>query len=78
MSDTQLITELHAALEGKSVLLLKAKQEIEVLTDQLDIIVEALELLMPQEPRHCDDGYDRAMWDNAREALATLKGGSHE
>jgi hypothetical protein len=76
MSDTQLITELHAALEGKSVLLLKAKQEIEVLTDQLDIIVEALELLMPQEPRHCE-GYDRAMWDNAREALATLKGGSH-
>jgi hypothetical protein len=55
---------------------LKAKQEIEVLTDQLDIIVEALELLMPQEPRHCE-GYYRAMWDNAREALSTLKGGSH-
>ncbi len=32
-------------------------------------LLEALQMLMPQEPREADS-YDRAMWDNARSAIA--------
>jgi len=36
-------------------------------------LLEALEMLMPQEPREADS-YDRAMWDNARAAIANATG----
>jgi hypothetical protein len=38
-------------------------------------MLEALRMLMPQEPREADS-YDRAMWKNARAAIAkaTRKG----
>jgi len=38
-------------------------------------LLEALQMLMPQEPQEADS-YDRAMWDNARAAIekATGKG----
>jgi hypothetical protein len=45
-----------------------------------DRLLEALEMLMPQAPNNdCEcDRYDRAMWDNAAEALSAVKGESHE
>ncbi len=36
-------------------------------------MLEALQMLMPQEPREADS-YDRAMWDNARAAIAKAIG----
>jgi hypothetical protein len=36
-------------------------------------MMEALQMLMPQEPREADS-YDRAMWDNARAAIAKATG----
>jgi len=36
-------------------------------------MLEALQMLMPQEPREADS-YDRAMWDNARDAIAKAIG----
>ena len=36
-------------------------------------LLEALEMLMPQEPRDADS-YDRAMWENARAAIAKATG----
>ena len=36
-------------------------------------LLEALQMLMPQEPREADS-YDRAMWDNARSAIAKATG----
>ena len=41
-----------------------------------DRLLEALEMLMPQAPNNdCEcDGYDLAMWDNAAEAIKTVKG----
>jgi len=36
-------------------------------------LLEALQMLMPQEPREADS-YDRAMWDNARAAIAKATG----
>jgi len=36
-------------------------------------MLEALQMLMPQEPREADS-YDRAMWDNARAAIAKATG----
>ena len=42
---------------------------------QRDRLLEALEMLMPQAPNNdCEcDGYDRAMWDNAAEAITAVK-----
>jgi hypothetical protein len=42
MSDTELIAELHKALEGKSVLLMNANQEIERLTEQQDRLIKSI------------------------------------
>ena len=36
-------------------------------------LLEALEMLMPQEPQEADS-YDRAMWENARAAIAKATG----
>jgi hypothetical protein len=36
-------------------------------------LLEALQMLMPQEPREADS-YDRAMWENARAAIAKATG----
>jgi hypothetical protein len=36
-------------------------------------LLEALQMLLPQEPREADS-YDRAMWDNARAAIAKAIG----
>jgi len=36
-------------------------------------ILEALQMLLPQEPREADS-YDRAMWENARAAIAKATG----
>jgi len=36
-------------------------------------MLEALQMLMPQEPQEADS-YDRAMWDNARAAIAKAIG----
>jgi len=36
-------------------------------------MLEALQMLLPQEPRETDS-YDRAMWDNARAAIAKAIG----
>ena len=36
-------------------------------------LLEALQMLLPQEPRD-PDSYDRAMWDNARAAIAKAIG----
>jgi len=36
-------------------------------------LLEALQMLMPQEPREADS-YDRAMWENARAAIAKAMG----
>ncbi len=36
-------------------------------------MLEALQMLMPQEPREADS-YDRAMWENARAAIAKATG----
>jgi hypothetical protein len=36
-------------------------------------LLEALQMLLPQEPREADS-YDRAMWDNARAAIAKATG----
>jgi len=36
-------------------------------------LLEALQMLMPQEPREADS-YDRAMWENARAAIAKAIG----
>jgi len=36
-------------------------------------LLEALQMLMPQEPREADS-YDSAMWDNARAAIAKAIG----
>jgi hypothetical protein len=36
-------------------------------------LLEALQMLMPQEPREADS-YNRAMWDNARDAIAKATG----
>ena len=36
-------------------------------------LLEALQMLMLQEPREADS-YDRAMWDNARAAIAKATG----
>jgi hypothetical protein len=36
-------------------------------------MLEALRMLMPQEPREADS-YDRAMWKNARAAIAKATG----
>jgi hypothetical protein len=36
-------------------------------------LLEALQMLMPQEPREAD-GYDAAMWANARQAIAKATG----
>ena len=36
-------------------------------------LLEALQMLMPQEPRE-PDSYDRAMWENARAAIAKATG----
>ena len=36
-------------------------------------LLEALEMLMPQEPREADS-YDAAMWANARQAIAKATG----
>jgi len=38
-------------------------------------MLEALEMIMPQSPRRGEcDGYDFAMWENARSAIAKAKG----
>lgn len=36
-------------------------------------LLEALQMLMPQEPQEADS-YDRAMWENARTAIAKATG----
>ena len=36
-------------------------------------LLEALQMLMPQEPQEADS-YDRAMWENARAAIAKAIG----
>jgi len=36
-------------------------------------LLEALQMLLPQEPREADS-YDRAMWDNAKDAIAKATG----
>jgi hypothetical protein len=36
-------------------------------------LLEALQMLLPQEPREADS-YDRAMWENARAAIAKATG----
>ena len=36
-------------------------------------LMEALQMLMPQEPQEADS-YDRAMWENARAAIAKANG----
>jgi len=36
-------------------------------------LLEALQMLMPQEPQEADS-YDRAMWENARAAIAKATG----
>ena len=36
-------------------------------------LLEALEMLMPQEPQEADS-YDRSMWENARAAIAKATG----
>ena len=36
-------------------------------------MLEALQMLMPQEPQEADS-YDRAMWENARAAIAKATG----
>ena len=36
-------------------------------------MLEALQMLMPQEPQEADS-YDRAMWKNARAAIAKATG----
>ena len=36
-------------------------------------LLEALQMLMPQEPQEADS-YDRAMWKNARAAIAKARG----
>jgi hypothetical protein len=36
-------------------------------------LLEALQMLLPQEPREADS-YDRAMWENARAAIAKAIG----
>jgi hypothetical protein len=36
-------------------------------------LLEALQMLLPQEPRE-PDSYDRAMWENARAAIAKATG----
>ena len=36
-------------------------------------LLEALQMLMPQEPQDADS-YDRAMWENARAAIAKATG----
>jgi len=36
-------------------------------------LLEALEMLMPQEPQEADS-YDRAMWEDARTAIAKARG----
>ena len=36
-------------------------------------LLDALEMLMPQEPQEADS-YDRAMWENARAAIAKATG----
>jgi len=53
------------------------ERELTAVTEQRDRLAEALEMLIPQQPRYCD-AYDQGMWDNAKEALAAVKGGSDE
>jgi len=36
-------------------------------------LLEALQMLLPQEPREADS-YDHAMWENARDAIAKATG----
>ena len=67
------LSELIAAREDYRQSLLARAFE----TEQRDRLAEALKMLMPQKPRHCD-GYDRAVWDNAEEELAAVEGGSDE
>jgi len=45
MSDTELIAELHKALENKTVLLMKANQEIERLIEQYDRLIKSIDPL---------------------------------
>jgi len=40
---------------------------------QRDELIEALQMLLPQEPNDCDS-YDRAQWKYAKQAIANVKG----
>jgi len=42
--------------------------------EQRELLAEALQMLLPQEPNQFADvnSYDRAMWDNARNTLGRI------